>query len=157
MLSHLLAYDPFENLQHDISRADAATPDLAATVLDLVLARRRLPGGGDPAKRIRRLIDAQAWTDAALALVALDRSRVLRHAIHEDGEWRCTLGSPWPLPACVDDTIEFAHADLPLAIFGALVGALQEKFLPASAAALVSRARAEPRDAVAYVNCDNFA
>src|SRR5258705_12254610 len=121
MLSHLLAYDPLENLQHEISCAGTATPDLAAAVLDLALAHCRLSGGGEQAKRIRQLIGAQAWTDTALALVALDRSRMLRQAIHEEGEWRCALGSSWPVPACVDDTIEFVHAELPLAILGALV------------------------------------
>src|SRR5262249_31051098 len=109
------------------------------------------------ANRIRDLVAAQAWTDSALALVALDRSRVLRHVIHEGGEWRCVLGSAWPVPAWLDDTFEFSHAELPLAILGALVGALRHKFAPSGAATSVPRASAEPGDVTGYVDCDNFA
>lgn len=109
MLSHLHVHDPFDKLQREISGANLATADLVLAVLDLALARCALSDRGEQANRIHELIGAQAWTDAMLALVALDRSRVLRHVIYEEGEWRCTLGSLWPLPAWVDDTIEFAH------------------------------------------------
>jgi hypothetical protein len=103
------------------------------------------------------LIAAQAWTDAALALVALDRSRVLRQVIHEEGEWHCALGSLSPLPAWLDDTIEFTHAELPLAILGALVAAIGKQSAPASTAASLPRSQAEPRGITGYIGCDNFA
>jgi hypothetical protein len=82
---------------------------------------------------------------------------VLHHVIHEEGEWRCTLGSFSPLPAWLDDTTEFSHVELPLAILGALVKALRKKTAPVSTANSVPRSRAEPRDLTGYVGCDNFA
>jgi hypothetical protein len=157
MLSLLYPPDPSEKLQREIRNADAVTADLMSVVLDLALARCAVADHGLQLNRIRELIAARAWTDAALALVALDRSRVLRHMIYEEGEWRCILGSLWPAPAWLDDTIEFAHAELPLAILGALVGALGKKSAPASAATSVPRSRLAPGDVAGYLDCDNFA
>jgi hypothetical protein len=157
MLSLLRPYDPSERLQREIRDADIATADLVSAVLELALAHRAPSGDGPQPNRIRHLIAAQAWTDAALALVALDGSRALRQLIHEDGEWHCVLGSLWPLPAWLDDTIEFAHAELPLAILGALVGAIGTKSAPASTAAALPRPPAEPRDITGCIGCDNFA
>jgi hypothetical protein len=82
---------------------------------------------------------------------------VLRQVIHEDGEWHCVLGSVWPLPAWLDDTIEFTHADLPLAILGALVAAIGAKSAPGSTAGSLPRPPAEPRDIIGCIGCDNFA
>ena len=157
MLSLLLPHDPSDRLQRAIRTADVVTADLMSAVLEHALAHCAPSDRGPQADRIRRLIAAQAWTDAALALVALDRSRVLRHVIHEDGDWRCMLGSQWPLPAWIDDTVEFAHAELPLAILGALVEGFATKSAPAPVAASVPRTRAEPRDLTVHVECDNFA
>jgi hypothetical protein len=61
------------------------------------------------------------------------------------------------VPAWLDDTIEFRHPELPLAILGALVGALQKKNAPPSAATSVPPSRGEPCDMTGYVGCDNFA
>ena len=46
---------------------------------------------------------------------------------------------------------------MPLAILGALTGALRKRFAPSGAATSVPRARAEPFDMTGYVDCDNFA
>ena len=157
MLSHLQARRTPETLQREIIRADAVTADLASAVLDLALTRRALPDVSPQANRMRELIGAQAWTDTALALVALDHSRVLRQLTYDSGEWHCTLGALWPVPAWLDDTVEFTHPELPLAILGALARALQEKSAPASAATSVPQSRTKLRDVVEYLECDNFA
>jgi hypothetical protein len=157
MLSLLHPHDPSETLQREIRDADVVTADLVAVVLELALARCAASRHGPQPGRIRELIAARAWTDAALALLGLDRSRVLRHLIYEEAEWRCALGSLWPAPAWLDDTVEFAHPELPLAILGAVVGALRQQSQPASAPVSVPRSRAEPCDVAGYVDCDNFA
>jgi hypothetical protein len=157
MLTHLLSCDPAGRLQHDIACAQCPTAELARAVLDLALPRIVGFDRHQKENHIRQLIASQAWTDSALALVALDRSGVLRQVIHEDGEWRCILGAVWPVPAWLDDTIEFRHPELPLAILGALVGALQKKNAPPSAATSVPPSRGEPCDMTGYVGCDNFA
>jgi hypothetical protein len=87
---------------------------------------RRLPSTNQNAKaaRVERLIQAQAWTDAALALIDLElpQWQVLRLA-YDDGEWHCALSRQRELPDWLDQSIETRHADLALAILSAFVEA----------------------------------
>ena len=78
----------------------------------------------DDAKRVRRLIEAEAWTDAALALLAtaLPGWSLVRLA-RDDDEWCCTLARHWQLPDWLGDTVETRHEVLPLAILAAVVEA----------------------------------
>jgi hypothetical protein len=86
MLSLLHPHDPSETLQREIRDADIVTADLLSAALELALVGRAASGHGPQPGRIRELITAQAWTDAALALVALAHSRVLHHLIYEEGK-----------------------------------------------------------------------
>jgi hypothetical protein len=142
-------------LQRLIQRADAVTPDLLSAALGLALARCATPHPLDDARRIGRLIQCEAWTDAALALVGLDRRLTVRRLVHDDGEWRCTVGTQWPVPEWLDDTAEAGHAVLPLAILGAWLEGLRMS-APAPATS-VPRSRSEPSDVLLSMNCDNFA
>jgi hypothetical protein len=73
-------------LQRLIQRADTVTPDLLSAVVGLVLARCATSGRLDDARRIGRLIQSEAWTDAALALVGLDRRLTIRRLAYDDTE-----------------------------------------------------------------------
>lgn len=157
MSFQMQAHGAPEELQREIFRADAVTAELVSAALDLAFARCALPNRAHHAQRIRELVESQAWTDAALALVALDRTRVVRRLIRDETEWRCTLGSQWPVPDWLDDTVEFGHPVLPLAILGALVVSLRENSVASPAATSVPRSRSDLRDAIACVDCDNFA
>jgi hypothetical protein len=157
MSHHLQAHSAPETLQREISRADAVTAELASAALDLVLARCATPNRAQRAQRIRELIGVRAWTDVALALVELDRARVVRRLYHDDGEWHCMIGSQWPMPDWLDDTVELSHPVLPLAIMGALVEALRESPAVPAPAASVPQSRSDLRDTTAAICCDNFA
>jgi hypothetical protein len=157
MSHHLQAHRAPESLQREISWADAVTAELASAVLDLALVRCAAPNRAQRAQRVRELIGVQAWTDAALALVELDRSRVVRRLYHDDGEWHCMIGSQWPMPDWLDDTVELGHPVLPLAILGALIDALdQNRAVPARATS-VPQSRSDMSDTTAAICCDNFA
>jgi hypothetical protein len=95
------------------------------------------------ARRIRELIGAKAWTDAALATVELAGSRAVRRLSRDDGEWRCTIGSQWPVPDWLDDAVEFGHAALPLAILGALVETLARNPVENAPMASVPQSRSD--------------
>jgi hypothetical protein len=112
-------------LQRLIQRAHAITPDLLSAVLGLALARCARPHRLEDARRIGRLIQSEAWTDAALALVDLDRRLTIRRLAYDDGEWRCTVGTQWPVLEWLDDTAEAGHAVLPLAILSAWLEGLR--------------------------------
>lgn len=145
-----------EDLRREICRLDVVTGDVAAAVLDLALALCATSNRAERAQRIRELIGAKAWTDAALAMVELARSRAVRRLSREDGEWHCTIGSQWPLPDWLDDAVEFGHAALPLAILGALVEALARNPAENAPIASVPQSPSDLVDSIPTVSCDNY-
>ena len=87
---------------------------------------RRFPsiGQSDKTARLERLIQSQAWTDAALALIDLELPQwQVRRLAYDEGEWHCALSRQRELPDWLDQSIETRHADLALAILGAFVEA----------------------------------
>jgi hypothetical protein len=87
---------------------------------------RRLPSTNQNAKaaRVERLIQAQAWTDAALALIDLELPQwQVRRLVYDEGEWHCALSRQRELPDWLDQSIETRHGDLALAILTAFVEA----------------------------------
>jgi hypothetical protein len=99
----------------------------AEFLADIVHATgRRLRSANQNAKaaRVERLIQAQAWTDAALALIDLELPQWhVRRLAYDDGEWHCALSRQRELPDWLDQSIETRHADLALAILSAFVEA----------------------------------
>jgi hypothetical protein len=74
--------------------------------------------------RIDAMIEAGAWTDAALALVALELPQwTLRRLCFEDGEWHCALSSHPGLPLEVDQTADGHHEVAAMAVLNALLAA----------------------------------
>ena len=109
------------NLQHKglgdvherVLRAKAVTPQLVLDVLTAAGVDGTTPG----AYRVRRLIVAQGWTDAALALVEHELPRwTIARLVLDEGEWHCALTKHWQVPDWLDDAIETRHHALPLAI-----------------------------------------
>ena len=87
---------------------------------------RRLSSTNQKARaaRVERLIQSQAWTDAALALIDLELPQwQVRRLAYDDGEWYCALSRQRELPEWLDQSVEARHADLALAILSAFVEA----------------------------------
>jgi hypothetical protein len=87
---------------------------------------RRFPSQSQTGKtaRVERLIQASAWTDAALALIDLELPQwKIRRLVYDEGEWQCALSRQRELPDWLDQSIETHHADLALAILSAFVEA----------------------------------
>jgi hypothetical protein len=108
------------------------------------------------AARLKELLEAGAWTDAALALLELELPQWKPcRIVFDDGEWHCRLSAqPW-LPEDFDDeVVETFHTALALAILAAVVEVRQQT-------ATVNRSN-EPAAAVAVssdpirICCDNF-
>jgi hypothetical protein len=118
----------------------------------------RLPSTNRTAEaaRIERLIESQAWTDAALALIDLElRQWQVRRLAYDEGEWYCALSRQRELPDWLDQSVETRHADLALAILSAFVEAQR-----VSATSRRTNVPAVPQHAnLAYepVCSDNFA
>ena len=155
MWPHSQAQIPVEELQRRIQQAQVVTSELVSAVLGMILTRSAAPNRLQNVDRIRRLIHAEAWTDAALALMELDRRHKLRRLAFDDTEWHCTLGGQWPVPEWLDETVEVVHPVACLAILGALVEAMGSSS-PATTSS-VPRARPAASEVVASVSCDNYA
>jgi hypothetical protein len=116
--------DQIRRLDSELLRVEDVTPALMVGMLSLAEARHPASDRRDQAERIRHLIDAEAWMDAALALLEFGLPQwKLRCITYEDGEWFCSLGKQWPLPAWLDDLVTVSHPVLPLAILSAFVEA----------------------------------
>jgi hypothetical protein len=114
--------DRFDQLEQQIRVARAVTPDLVSGVLAGACLRLPALTNTNKAASIARLIEADAWTDAALAIIELESPQwKLRRLVYEDGEWHCQLSNQRELPAGLDETAEACHEFLPLAILGAFL------------------------------------
>jgi hypothetical protein len=146
--------DPSE-LSERLRNADAVTADLVADVIGATC--RRFPSAGQTEKtaRIERLIGAEAWMDAALALIDLELPQwQARRIAYDEGEWHCALSRQRELPEWLDQSIEVHHPDLPLAVLSAFVEA-QRISAPRSRTSVPT----VPREVNAFyqpVCCDNF-
>jgi hypothetical protein len=106
--------------------------------------------------RIERLIESQAWTDAALALIDLELPQwKIRRLAYDDGEWYCALSRQRELPDWLDQSIETRHADLALAILSAFVEAKRVS-APASQTSVPPAAQAATASYEPVLS-DNFA
>jgi hypothetical protein len=146
-------------LSSRLRTAHAVTAELMSDAIGE--ACRRFPSMGQTAKtaRIARLTAAEAWTDAALALIDLELPLwQVRRIAYDEGEWYCALSRERELPEWLDRSIESRHADLALAILGAFVEA-QRAAAPSSRPSVPIVAR-DVRDVSRFdvpFCCDNFA
>ena len=73
-----------------------------------------------PIACLKQLIAARAWTDAALALVALEAPHwKLRSLRYDGGEWHCALSRQREMPEWLDQSAEAHHPHMAMAILSA--------------------------------------
>ncbi|MEA2882666.1 MAG: hypothetical protein QOH32_1922 [Bradyrhizobium sp.] len=141
----MLLFSELHNAPVDRLRdAPAVSADLISEVIG-----KRFP------VRIERLIEAGAWTDAALALLETLPQWRLRRLAFDDGEWHCALSRQRELPGWLDDAIETHNADMALAILSAFAEARREP-APSAGASVPAVPRA-PIPLYEPVCCENFA
>jgi hypothetical protein len=143
------------DLSDRLRASNALTPELLSEVMTEMC--RRFPSSGQTAKtaRIQRLIQSEAWTDSALALIDLELPLwQVRRIAYDEGEWYCALSRERELPDWLDCSIEGRHSDLALAILSAFVEA-QRLSAPESrpSVPIVSR---DANPLYEPVCCDNF-
>ena len=113
-----------DELNGRLRNASGASAALLGDVI--ATACRRFPSMGQSAKsaQVERLIQAESWTDAALALIVLELPLwQVRRIAYDEGEWHCALSRQRELPDWLDQSIEARHEDLALAILCAFVEA----------------------------------
>jgi hypothetical protein len=135
--------------------AAAVTNELMSEVIGE--ACRRFPSVAQRERtRIERLIAAEAWTDAALALIDLELPLwQVRRIAYDEGEWYCALSRERELPEWLDRSIESSHPDLALAILGAFVEA--QRIAAPSSQPSVPTVSGDPNPLYVRLCCENFA
>ena len=124
MLSDPKHEDRLDRLMEQLRLAPALTPNLIGAVIADACTRLPVLHRAGKAARINQLIEAGAWSDAALALIELELPAwKLRRLVYEDGEWFCSLSKQPNLPVAFDDTADARHEVLPLAILSAFLEA----------------------------------
>jgi hypothetical protein len=155
-MSLLFERPDLDRLDARLCRAPALTMELLTDVVATSCPRFALLRHTEPAARARAAMAAGAWTDATLALLAIELQQwQLRQLVYDDGEWHCALSNQRAMPDWLDQPIESHHADLPIAILRAFVDA-RRLAVPTTR----SSVPATPRPAgLPYepVCCDDFA
>ena len=145
----------FDRLDEELRLASQPTLDLFANIIGSACSRIPILSKSGKAAKIDRLIESEAWTDAALALIELELPAwQLRRLICENGEWICSLSRRPNVPAALDDTVDAVHEVMPLAI---LLAFLQARRGPGIAAHAVAAVPAIAPSANGLICCDNFA
>lgn len=121
MTAALQHYDPL-SLGDRLRNAQAVTQPLMLEIVDK--ACRRFPSLGQTERtaRVMRLIDAEAWIDAALALMELELPLwQVRRIAYDEGEWHCALSRKREFPDWLDAAVEGCHGDFAIALLSAFV------------------------------------
>jgi hypothetical protein len=136
------------------------TPVLTPSLISRVVtdACTRLPGMAKAgrAARLDRLVRAEAWIDAVLALIDLELPmwRPCR-LIYDGGEWVCSLSRHPDIPFEFDDTVDGRHEAPAIAI---LLSFVEAKRLLATSerVSAPSVPQVAPTEAAYTFCCDNF-
>lgn len=158
MTAALRRYDP-PSLSQRLHTAPAVTRPLMLDIIEH--ACRRFPSleQSERAARLTRLIDAEAWADAALVLMELELPMwQIRRIAYDEGEWHCALSRERELPDWLDAAVEARHADLALALLSAFleVRALAADVSRPSVPSIRPAVRPVPDPLCERVVCDNF-
>jgi hypothetical protein len=156
MLARALEHRVLANPPARRRRDRIVTPALMSDVM----ARARVPLArlsSEAAVRVRRLIEAEAWTDVALALIelALPAWQVVR-LVYDGGEWCCALSRHPQLPDWLDDAVEARHEVLPLAILDAFLAA-RESDRAAGPFSSVPQCGPQQAGVLHALGCEDFA
>lgn len=145
----------FDRLGEAIRFAPKPTRDLFAKIVAGTCTRVPILTQSGKAAKLRRLIESDAWTDAALALVELQLPGwSLRRLVCEGGTWSCSLSRQPNLPAALDDAADGNHEVMPLAIVRAFVEACRMAAAVSRSTASVPLVELAPGE---FLDCENFA
>jgi hypothetical protein len=148
-------HDDASSLSDHLRIAQAMTGPLMREVMDR--ACRRIPAlrQSERTARLMRLIDAEAWTDAALALVELELPLWhVRRIAYDEGEWHCALSRERELPDWLDAAIEGCHGDPAIALLSAFVEV--QALAAEGSRPSVPHVRLAPNPLYEPATCENF-
>ena len=91
-MPHLAEFREPSDFGDRLLGAHAVTSEAVSEIVGDICRRFPSTGRGEKSARIARLIEAEAWTDAALALIDLELPQwQVRRIAYDEGEWHCAL------------------------------------------------------------------
>lgn len=127
MLLHSVRSEQLSTLAGQVRAADDATSEMLVRTAVESCQRLSTPNETANAARLRKLIDAGASTEAAIALIELDLPQwKLRRVTYDEGEWHCAVSRQRELPDWLDQAVEASHESLTLAILSVYVETLRQ-------------------------------
>lgn len=146
-----------DRLDDELRAASALTPNLFAKIIACACLRIPVLSKSGKANRADRLIEAGAWTNAALALIALELPAwTVKRLACENGEWLCSLSRQPHLPATLDDRVDAVHEILPLAVLRAFIEARRSNSVAHDFEVAPTAPKLRPMTEQ-LICCDNFA
>lgn len=104
--------------------------------------------------QIGALLETQAWTEAALALVQCELPAwQVRRLVYDGTDWMCSLSRQPCLPDGLDDGVDATHESLPLAILMAFLEARRRTATLRQASTTIPSVAPAAEGTVC---CDNF-
>jgi hypothetical protein len=147
-----------ERLQKRLRSADCVTRELFLHVVTQACPRCAAALASKAQGHLHHLVQAEAWTDAALVLVNVDLwGWSVRRLAYEDGEWWCTLSKHWQLPYWLDEIVDAHHAVLPFSILSALVEVRRMRRSGSAREVTCRTVPSVPLTCGHAICCDNFA
>jgi hypothetical protein len=100
--------DRLDELQSRLKGVPVVTRDLMSKVVACCCVSTL--NSVTKAAKIDRLIELEAWTEAALCLVELELPQwKLRRLVYDDDAWLCSLSMQWNLSNWLGDCVETRH------------------------------------------------
>jgi hypothetical protein len=131
MLFQVTHEDRLGRLKEQLQHAPVVTSDLMRELIAETCVRLSVLRDAGKEPRVDRLIEAGAWTEAALAMVEIELPLwKVRRLVFEGGEWLCSLSRQPNLPIAYDEAAEARHHLLPLAILSAFLEARERIAAP---------------------------
>jgi hypothetical protein len=156
MLFHRNRAEQLAELVDQLRASEHVTADLLSTVVATACERISLSDRTARSVRIKKLIEAGAWADAALALIESELSQwKLRRMAYDEGQWYCALSRQRELPEWLDQAVEASHTNLALAILSVYIETLRQTEVSREPSRpSVPQLRAEQYERLC---CDNYA
>nr|AWM03103.1 hypothetical protein CIT40_25745 [Bradyrhizobium amphicarpaeae] len=154
MTAALRRYDP-SSLSDRLRDAHAMSRPLMHEIINTACRRFPSLGQSERTARVMRLVDVEAWADAALALMELELPLwQVRRIAYDEGEWHCALSRERELPDWLDAAVEARHADLALALLSAFLEV--QALAVETARPSVPTVRPAPDPFYEPIGCENF-
>lgn len=149
-------HDSLDRFEDRLHNAAVVNADLFAGILTTSCHRLAAMRHSKQARKLEQLLNAGAWTDAALALIELELPQwQVRRIAYDEGRWYCGLSRQRELPEWLDQSIETHHANLALAILGAYNAAFHQLEAPKEQSTPLGMQM--PATAYEPLCCENFA